>query len=229
MLSKSEIQAVAVHVSIGDLLGPLGYKKEEEVSPPVLQQVLAEKERCESMLAPQFMARFFPLGRSSEQSAVEISGASVDDEFLAEHLDSASIVAAAVCTLGPRVDEHIENCFAQSDYLAAMIADVVASRAAEELGEACSDFLCAQAAEEKLFALCRISPGYGEWDVSGQRAVFSLLDPAPIGVKLNEFCMMQPKKSVSFLIPFGDKEPLRKLRHSCQECNFKNCAYRRRS
>jgi hypothetical protein len=228
MSIRPEIKTVKVSVSLEDLLGPLGYGKKDDVSLPVLQQILAEKERCESMLVPRFLADFLLLDSEAE-NVLKDNSLLLDDSFLVEHLRDAHMVAVGICTVGPDIDAHIEACFAQHDFFAAMIADVVGNRAAEELAEACSDFLCSKAAETEIFPLCRVSPGYGKWEVSGQRALFSLLDPAPIGVSLNEFCMMQPKKSVSFLIPLGPEEPVRKWKHSCQECNFKNCAYRRRS
>lgn len=228
MTRRPEIKTMEISVSFDDLLRPLGYGRKADISSSVLQQILVEKERCEKMLAPRFLADFLPLD-SEANGAPKDRSLLLDDAFLVEHLQNAHMVAVGVCTVGPDIDAHIETCFAQHDFFAAMIADVVGNRAAEELAETCSDFLCSRAAEMEIFPLCRISPGYGEWDVSGQRALFSLLDPAPIGVSLNEFCMMQPKKSVSFLIPLGSGEPARKWKHSCQECNFKSCAYRRRS
>jgi len=228
MSVKPEIKTIEIRVSLEDLLGPLGYEKKDDVSPHVLQQILVEKERCEGLLTPRFLVHVLPFD-SEAGVALKTSNVLLDDEFLAEHLRDAQMVAVGICTVGPDIDAHIEQCFAQHDFFAAMIADVVGNRAAEELAEDCSDFLCSKAAEKEVFPLCRISPGYGKWDVFGQRALFSLLDPAPIGVSLNEFCMMQPKKSVSFLIPLGPEKPERQWKHSCQECNFKNCAYRRRS
>ncbi len=222
MSNHPEIRKLQAHVPLDDLLGPLGYKNREDIAPAILQQIEEEHERCSGILEPQFIADMLsPLPAAASDLA--------SDEYLAQHLDGALALGAGICTVGPAIDAYIEDCFGRGDFLCGMIADVVASRAVEEVGECCSDFLCAAAAEQKLSALCRISPGYGKWDVSGQRVLFSLLDPSPIGVSLNEYCMMQPKKSASFLIPLGEGEPAQKLQHSCHECTFRNCAYRRRS
>lgn len=228
MLGKPEIHQAGVQVSLDDLLGPLGYKNKEDVETTLLQQIIAEQDRCRQTLRPQFIVDAIALdpGSGSETSKAGIPD--LHDEFLAEHLDGALFLAAGVCTVGEGIDRLVDDCFAQGDYLGAMIADVVGSRAVEDLGEICSDYLCSGMAERDLFPLCRISPGYGQWEVSGQRVLFSLLDPTPIGVSLNEYCMMQPKKSLSFLIPFGKGGSERRLKQPCQECNFKKCAYRRR-
>jgi hypothetical protein len=228
MLNQVEIRAIDVRVEVDDLLGPLGYKSGADVSSVIMEQILAEKGRCEKMMQAQFIADLISLDRWNDEAELNAKESLREDDFLAEHLDGAVILAVGICTVGAEIDKHIDDCFAGGDYLGGMIADVAASRAVEELGEACSDFLCSRAAERKLFPSCRISPGYGRWDVAGQRVVFSLLNPAVIGVSLNEYCMMQPKKSVSFLIPFGKEGRAQKLRHFCQECNFKNCSYRRR-
>jgi hypothetical protein len=227
MLSKAEFHQPDVQVSIDDVLGPMGYKSKEDVGAALLQQILAEMERGGRALQPQFIVDIVPLKGTPAHPLVE-QDHPADDEFLAKHLDGAFFVAASICTVGNGIDRLIDDCFARGDYLGAMVADIVGSRAVEELGEISSDFLCARAAERKVFPLCRISPGYGQWDVSGQRQVFSLLNPSPIGVSLNDFCMMQPKKSLSFLIPLGEAEPVHKLQPACRECTFKNCAYRRR-
>ncbi|RJP17285.1 MAG: hypothetical protein C4520_17000 [Candidatus Abyssobacteria bacterium SURF_5] len=226
MSSQQQIREVEVHIPLEDLLGPLGYKAKEQVTPGVMQQILEESSRCKTLLKPRFITDLIPVSRSGEASGG--SDIRFKDEFLARALDGAQVLGLGICTVGPDIDLMIDDCFARGDYLVAMIADVVASRAVEEAGEACSDFLCAKASEQGLFPLCRISPGYGKWDVSGQRTLFSLLDPAPLGVSLNQYCMMQPKKSISFLIPLGENEPVQKFQPSCQECNFKKCAYRRR-
>jgi hypothetical protein len=216
MLSQPEIRAIDVRVEVDDLLGPLGYKSGSDVSPAIMEQILAEKSRCEKMMRAQFIASLVSLDKRNDEAEPDAKGRLREDDFLAEHLDGAVILAVGICTVGPEIDKHIDDCFAAGDYLGGMIADVAASRAVEELGEACSDFVCSKAAERKLFPSCRISPGYGRWDVAGQRIVFSLLNPAAIGISLNEYCMMQPKKSVSFLIPFGREERAHKLRHFCQ-------------
>jgi len=233
MSSQPEIQSIDVHVRVDDIFGPLGYKSAADVAPAILRQIEEESARCANMFRPQFIASLTSLdgGRLHPASADK---AIREDEFLSKHLDGVLVLAAGICTLGPEIDAHIDACFAGGDFFGAMIADVVASRAVEEAGERCSDYLCTRGTELELSALCRISPGYGQWDVSGQRTLFSLLDPAPIGVSLNDYCMMQPKKSVSFLIPLGEgraalSEPSQKLSHFCQECTFRNCAYRRRS
>ncbi|NQU07650.1 MAG: Vitamin B12 dependent methionine synthase activation subunit, partial [Candidatus Abyssubacteria bacterium] len=65
-------------------------------------------------------------------------------------------------------------------------------------------------------------------DVNGQRPVFSLLDPSPIGVSLNDHCMMTPKKSVSFVIPLVEGKAQREEGRRCEDCGYVDCSYRRK-
>ncbi len=50
------------------------------------------------------------------------------------------------------------------------------------------------------------SPGYCGWHVSGQNALFSVLEPEQIGVSLGTGCMMRPLKSVSGVLVAGGPE-----------------------
>ena len=50
--------------------------------------------------------------------------------------------------------------------------------------------IAAEAAREGLKTSCRASPGYGDWDVREQAAIFKLLPAERIGVRLSETFMM---------------------------------------
>ena len=52
---------------------------------------------------------------------------------------------------------------------------------------------------------CRISPGYGRWPLSAQKALFARLPHETLGVSLNPSMMMTPRKSISFALWLGAK------------------------
>ncbi len=89
-----------------------------------------------------------------------------------------------------------------------------------------NNIVCHQALSKGLGVTPRISPGYGDWILQEQRAVFALLPGAEIGVTLTEKCMMQPRKSVSFAIGIGEGFTIEKSVGRCRHCDMINCPYR---
>ncbi len=228
MSRQPKIAEVDFSVSIEDLLGPLGYPDPDSVQPAIMEQIVAATERCSGAMTGKAIFSCSEFSRVTGRGAIEIDGKTIVDETLSGSLGGARALAVAVCTVGPEIDKIIEECFDGGDYLEGMIADVVGNRAVEDVANKCAGLICAEARELDLSAGRQISPGYGAWDTSGQRPVFEMLDPAPIGVSLNEYCMMSPKKSISFVAPLIEGEPRNVDRPPCHGCNFKNCSYRRK-
>jgi hypothetical protein len=228
MSKQPRIAEVDFSVSVEDLLGPLGYPDADSVQPAIMEQIVAATERCRGAMTGKVIFSLSEFSRMADRDAIEIDGETIVDETLSGSLEGARALAVAVCTVGPEIDKVIEENFNGGDYLEGMIADIVGNRAVEDVAHRCSRLICAEARELDLSAAAQISPGYVKWDTSGQRAVFQMLDPAPIGVSLNEQCMMSPKKSISFVAPLVEGEPPQADRPPCHGCNFKNCSYRRK-
>ena len=227
MPDTPQIKETEVNIEIQELLGPLGYKTIEDVRPSIMDNIVAEVERCREMIAGKmiFVCRDFK--RLTDSDTITTNGLTIKDETLVSSLDGANSLAVAVCTIGPAIDKHVEECFNKGDFLTGMVADAMGNRAVEDVARTCARHICAEASKRNLCTSAQLSPGYGTWDTSGQKPVFAMLDPSPIGVSLNEYCMMDPKKSVSFVVPLVEGESHHEERPPCHGCNFKNCSYRR--
>ncbi len=116
----------------------------------------------------------------------------------------ASRLAFAVCTIGPAVEEEIARSSAAGDSLRALLLDAIGSVAVESVARETAEGIRAETAALGLEAGVRFSPGYGKWAIEEQRTLFSIVDGSAIGVKLNDSCIMEPRKSVSFAVRIGD-------------------------
>lgn len=221
MFKQPEVRDIDASVCVEDLLGPLGYGSGKAIEPVIMEQILSESERCRRALRGKAIYTCVGKERFSDKRIV-------DDETLATSLDGAQSLAVAVCTVGDEIEKIIDEHFAKGNFLGGMIADVAGSRAVEDVAEKCAALICSDATALDLSTATRLSPGYGTWDTTGQRAVFGLLDPSPIGVSLNEHCMMHPKKSISFIMPLVKGETGRELEPPCHRCPMKKCGYRRK-
>jgi hypothetical protein len=118
----------------------------------------------------------------------------------------ASRLAFAVCTIGPAVEAEIARSSAAGDSLKALILDAIGSVAVESVVRQTADGIRAEATATGLKAGVRFSPGYGKWPLEEQRTLFRIVDGSAIGVRLNDSCIMEPRKSVSLAVRIG-KDP----------------------
>jgi hypothetical protein len=116
----------------------------------------------------------------------------------------ASRLAFAVCTIGPAVEAEIARSSAAGDSLRALLLDAIGSVAVESVVRQTAEGIRAEAAAMGLKAGVRFSPGYGKWPLQEQRTLFSIVDGSVIGVGLNDSCIMEPRKSVSFAVRIGE-------------------------
>jgi hypothetical protein len=139
------------------------------------------------------------------------------------HLDR---MAFCVCTIGPALEAEVTRLSASGDLLKAVVLDAIGSVAAEAVAASIDARIAAETALEGLKTSCRASPGYGDWDVREQAAIFKLLPAERIGVRLSETFMMSPRKSVSFAMHVAAEPERLRSENSCENCGRKDCRYR---
>ncbi len=135
-------------------------------------------------------------------------------------------MAFCVCTIGPGLEDEVARLSKRDELLRAIMLDAAGSVAAEATADRLDRLIAAEAAREGLKTSCRASPGYGDWDVSGQRSIFELVAADRIGVRLSSSCMMIPRKSVSFAVHVAREPESLRSENSCENCGRKDCEYR---
>lgn len=146
-----------------------------------------------------------------------------------------------VVTAGAELETRASECLRAGDATSALLFDAAGSAAAEEAADRLGAIVvaelsgedprrAAQEADQPDAAApisCRISPGYGRWQLSAQEAIFSLLPAAELGVSLAPSWLMVPRKSVSFAMWLGaDARPIAGL-SGCSRCQLPHCRYRK--
>ncbi len=159
----------------------------------------------------------------------------------------ADALSLFVATVGGRVTERIQALFSENEPALAAMLDSVASAAADRLTQLLAErYPAVTAADTGQTARSAprlrtghattpdrrvtlgYSPGYCGWHVSGQRALFAFLQPATIGVTLNDSCLMDPLKSVSGVLASGasDIHRFSPGYPFCADCRDKPCVGR---
>jgi hypothetical protein len=134
--------------------------------------------------------------------------------------------AVCVCTLGRKLEEMVRALMSAGKGMEGLLLDAAGVAFLEALGARALDSLRVHAQEGRLHFGRRFGPGYGGVDLSVQKRVFALVDAAAIGVRLNEYCVMTPEKSLSFFAEFTTT-PLPPVGpNKCESCHLTSCLYR---
>jgi hypothetical protein len=136
-------------------------------------------------------------------------------------------IALGLCTIGEKLEEKVGQLNQKGELARAVILDAMGSVAAESAADSLNRQICEVCKKKDWGSSQRFSPGYGNWPLEGQRFIFSLLPAEKIKVKLNQSCMMIPRKSVSFAVKIGEEFKGLKKKRICETCNLKSCPYRR--
>jgi hypothetical protein len=204
-----------------------GYKQGRDVPTPdvraLFDEAFAEGER---LMAPRAVARWLPVTARGADT-LEAGGERLAIPGTGERWGPVEHVAAAVCTLGEALERRVAALWDARELPLASMLDSVGSGAVESLAEYVNDVLCQQGLAAGLAVTNRISPGYADWDVAEQRALFRLCPGAPAGVTLNEACFMTPGKSISLLVGAGARARVDHYFSQCARCWMRDCGYRR--
>ncbi|RLC62461.1 MAG: hypothetical protein DRI80_06345 [Chloroflexota bacterium] len=144
-------------------------------------------------------------------------------------LAPAERVIVAVYTIGPALERRVSELHAAADDLLAFMLDSVGVLALGAIGEALRDRAEKRAAEFGWGVSPALSPGsLVGWPVEGQREVCALLPVDKIGVRLNEYCVLEPHKSVSLVIGIGPGYESSHVGSVCRYCSLAKTCWRRR-
>lgn len=133
-------------------------------------------------------------------------------------------VALFICTAGWEVGERIQKHTQEGDTMSAYVADMIGSVLVEEAMDRIHKILSDRMKQQEWQVTNRYSPGYCDWNVKEQRALFRLLPEHFCGVTLTDSMLMVPVKSVSGVIGVGRNVKFR--RYMCHSCSSVNCIYR---
>jgi len=174
------------------------------------------------------------IGAAGFAAVYEGEGDNETPSPLAEIFPRASSLALFAATVGAPVAERIAALFDAGDFALGAALDAAASEGTELAGVFLEDAVLGKARDRgaaREIRVLRYSPGYCGWNLTGQRALFSALDPGAIGIRLNARCLMDPLKSISGVMVLGPAE-IHEFDNDysfCAACRTKDCRTRIRS
>ncbi|MCK4392226.1 hypothetical protein KAX17_04920 [Candidatus Bipolaricaulota bacterium] len=143
-------------------------------------------------------------------------------------IQGASFLAFGLVTVGPAIEQEAERLRETGRLLDSMILDALGSAAVSKLCERLADRVFDWAHERDLNASRAFEPGSGasHWPLESQRLIFANLHAEEIDVSLTSHLLMQPTKTLSFLMGIGSEIEQASTPFSCQGCVRLDCSYR---
>jgi len=204
-----------------------GYKKSVDTPGPEVLALFDEALALgRTLIAPRAVVRWLAVTGLGADT-IEVGGVVLTIPDVGRLWGPIEWVAAAVCTIGDGLERRAAELWEARELPLAAMLDSVGSGAVESLAEYVNDLLCQEAIPLGLPVTNRVSPGYGHWDVSQQKALFAVCPGDAIGVSLNDACFMSPVKSISLLAAAGARAKVDHYFSQCARCWMPACAYRR--
>ena len=204
-----------------------GYKKDVDVPGAEVLAIFEEALALgRALLAPRVVYRAIAVtGGAADR--LDAGGERLNIPQIGRLWGPIEAVGAGICTVGEALETRVRELFDARELPLAVMLDSVGSAAAESLAEFANDLLCQAGLRAGTRVTNRISPGYAGWDTAEQAALFRLCPGEPIGVRLNEACVMTPGKSISWLVGIGPEARVDHYFTQCRRCWMRDCAYRR--
>lgn len=122
----------------------------------------------------------------------------------AEPLRFAERVVLGICSLGGALEDHIARLF-PDEPARAMVLDEIGNAWVAGLARQLHQQIRTAAAADGLHAGPGYRPGIGRWPVEFQPRIFHLLEAERHGIRLTGGLMMEPRKTVSMIVPVGHR------------------------
>jgi hypothetical protein len=208
------VSPLRLSIRKSDVLHFLGYPKGRHPAPrlePLLVEALRE-------------ARRLAAGRGAFRTLPVAAAAEVGLEP-----ERADGLVVGLVTVGAAIEQRVTELLGRGEDSRALLLDAAGSAAAEEAAQRLSLQVVGGKTGAGADVGCRISPGYGRWPLTAQKALFARLPHEALGVSLNLSMMMVPRKSISFALWMGAPAAPRSGLSACDTCRLPHCRYRRPS
>jgi len=194
-------------------------------SPRLLEVARRALNETQHLLKPQIIQKKVSI-QSLCHERIELGDNYVlSSLLLAKHLKGAHSIHFVACTVGPSIDECVTREM-EKDIVYGLAIDGLGSAAVETLANHVCHTIEEEATSLDLTTTAPLSPGMIDWPVEeGQPAIFDVLQPQQIGLRLTPQCIMSPRKSLTMLIGVG--HDLNTSKRTCDYCAMQDrCRYK---
>ena len=182
-------------------------------------------ENAHQFISPSFSYAVRDIVLVTGNSVMIEYGVIFKSEVISKLLEKANKVAVFVLTIGNYLEDAAAQLAQDGLVLQSAVLDAIGSDAVEKLADSVESQISEVAHNQGFTITRRFSPGYCDWNVNQQKMVFQAMKGDYAGVRLNDGCLMIPRKSISGIIGIGPGE-IEKY-NPCETCDKYDCVGRR--
>ena len=172
-------------------------------SPRLVELAGRALEEARPLLEPRTLFVELDVEKLSHERLLLDGGGKLSGTLIAEHLGPAKQVILILCTVGEALEAYAARV-SKDDIVYGLALDGVGSAAVETLANAACKQFEDKAVELGYQSSIPISPGMVGWPVDkSQPEIFEILQPAQVDVRLTEYGLMMPRKSLTMVLGFG--------------------------
>ena len=202
----------------------LGYGK-HTVDEKILRAIEESFEELVRVAETKSVSQIYDLDLKNENLLV-IENVEISSANLQTNLKGCKQVVLFAATLGIEVDRLIRKTQIV-DMAKAVVIQACAATLLEEYCDELQMEIAELMKEQRKFIRPRFSPGYGDFSISHQKDILSLLNtPKTIGLSMTDSYMLTPTKSVTAVIGISDMAA-NCSSNTCESCNKTDCKYKR--
>jgi hypothetical protein len=203
----------------------IGYAAGSEPTPRVASLINDHLDEAQQLVKPSYSYLIRRVELVYGASVILEDGTVFHSQILARTLEKAEEVIVFALTIGSELEDEATRLAREGLILQATMLETIGSLYTEQLADWVEARIGDLAHAWGRTASRRFSPGYCDWDVSQQRAVFSMLGEDCAGIHLTDSCLMIPRKSMSGIIGIGDSDI--NDYNPCATCDKHDCVGRR--
>lgn len=209
-------------INIKEVYRYAGIKNDgENISNELKKEIFSTIQECLPKLS--YSVCFIKTPIKIMDNTVDFGFGSVKSNSLSSHLAYCKDAVIFASTIGLEIDRLIFK-YGKISPLKSLILNAFGTERIESLCDCFYDFIKDESNKQNIKTKSRFSAGYGDFPLSFQKDIFSVLKPEnKIMLTLNDSLIMSPSKSVTAVIGLGNSEG--KL-NSCDSCEKNDCVFR---
>lgn len=223
------IHNVPLEIHVNEVLRLMGIANDAELRPKIESLIagLLSGDEADYLLAPAIAYELHVVTDIQSDRLCMDNSWTIQGSLLSSTLAQASDLAVLFCTIGPDLEKEKAECKAKKNLMRALLLDSFGSAAIDILAVEAYHFIRDIAASRGQAAGSPISPGMRGFSISEQWRMAQMAPIKEIGLQLTSAGMMNPQKSLSMIIGFGEEMPTWSRAEACARCNLaKSCRYR---
>ena len=204
-----------------------GYNENRKPSQAIRDDVNEAVAAAHNLVEPQALYQEFPVVQITADSVILEGGIRFSTgKEISSLWQGSKILGIALYTIGERLEDRVTELLAKGEHSEALNLDIAGTVALGMVGFQVQYYTCEQLAKHNMETGPWLNPGYLDWPLTDQRLIFDLVPATSIQVRLNDHCMMIPKKSVTVCSGIGAGQ-MRDSFNRCLHCGVAKCLYRK--